>query len=283
LAWPSRRGRPAKPGEMKLIPSSLRHDRAVTVTLMVRVVFVDAADGRQFAHSDLPLNQLPASFDAGTTLTLRDTTWSVERAEPARTEQLTEDGELRLTLRRVELVNPRDILFSLPTICGSRPALDRSVSIDGCFGLHEDDWRQIEFVDAMLADAVRAELDAVSRVPRRGPGFTGIHVRGDGIPPLDVAGQRHVVDRLPGPRRAYSGLAVGGLAVSGSFAFATGALVFYGLTEGVLGAHHTGEPADAELAEAVRAAMSSADVVLVDWCGAGLVGPADVLEYLSGG
>jgi hypothetical protein len=108
-------------------------------------------------------------------------------------------------------------------------------------------------------------------------------VRGDGIPPLGAARQRQVVDRLPGPRRDYSGLAIGGLAIAGSFAFATGALVFYGLTGGVLGAHHTGEPADAELAAAVRSAMSSADVMLVDWCGAGLVGPDDVPGYLSGG
>jgi hypothetical protein len=249
---------------------------------MVHVVFVDAADGREVARSDLAPHQLPAGFDAGTTVTIRDTTWSVEQAEPARTEHVAPDGELRLTVRRVELVNPRDILFSLPTICGSWPEVDRSASIDGCFALHEDDWRQVEFVDGALADAVRAELAAVRRVPRRGPGFTEIHVRDDRIPPMAAARQRAVVDRLPGPRRDYAGLAIGGLAVPGSFAFTTGALVFYGLAAGVLGAHHTGEPADPQLAAAVRAAMSSADAMLVDWCGARLVGPDDVPGYLSG-
>ena len=46
--------------------------------------------------------------------------------------------------------------------------------------LHEDDWRQVEFVSIVLRDDIEADLASVREIyeqHRKGPGFDQIHVR----------------------------------------------------------------------------------------------------------
>ena len=63
---------------------------------------------------------------------------------------------------RVQWMDPRKILFSLPTIYDTQPALDppRADAPVTC-QLHEDDWRQIEFVSASDRAAVEREIAGV--------------------------------------------------------------------------------------------------------------------------
>src|SRR5258708_3062988 len=82
----------------------------------IHVEFTDAATGAVFAQSDMPLTQLPDSFALNTTLHLGDEDWTVERAEPLTSTEFKRTGKLNLTLRRVMMVDPREILYSLPTI-----------------------------------------------------------------------------------------------------------------------------------------------------------------------
>src|SRR5678815_1228616 len=91
----------------------------------IRVVFINANTGEVIGRSDMPLEQLPESFDIATTLQIGQTSWEVDRAEPATSQEF-----------------------------------ERS----RCFVLHEDDWRQLEFVSADRMDAVAEECEAIRRV-----------------------------------------------------------------------------------------------------------------------
>src|SRR5512139_1797456 len=130
----------------------------------VRVVFINANSGEVIGQSDMPLEQLPESFDAPTTLQIGQKSWSVDRAEPSTAAEFGRTGRLELLLRPVEMVSPQDILYSLPTICGDLPALDPRGDRTRCYVLREDDWRQHEFVSADQLGAVAEEFAAIRRI-----------------------------------------------------------------------------------------------------------------------
>lgn len=90
-------------------------------------------------------------------------------------------------------VNPSDILFSLPTINNVIPVGDGCVADALCPRIHEDDWRQFEFIRAVHREAVDRELDAVGRVWAEagvpvggGHAFRRLHVRSALPVPLDL-------------------------------------------------------------------------------------------------
>ncbi|OLB74857.1 MAG: hypothetical protein AUI14_22395 [Actinobacteria bacterium 13_2_20CM_2_71_6] len=264
---------------------------------VVQVVFVDAADGAVFGRSDLPAAQLPDSFEVATTLQIGDATWSVERAEPPSAAQFRARGTLRLTLRKVELVSPRDILYSLPTICDALPSLDGTAGDHAGYDMHEDDWRQVEMVDAGLANVVGAQLHAVRAIyeehVRRADdgrliGFTSIHVRTQPADPLPGSvSWRRLSSLLPPPDATvgFGGRAGG---VPGSFAVAVGPVVLYGIAHDdavrVLGLRLEPTPpreGGPDPVACLREVMRSFNVVLVDWCRCAMVGPDTVGEYLA--
>ena len=77
---------------------------------------------------------------------------------------------------------PGAILFSLPTLCDALPPLDSPVAAipSGALALHEDNWRQVEFVSNADRDAVDRELDEVRRFKTAnasGPGWKNVYVR----------------------------------------------------------------------------------------------------------
>jgi hypothetical protein len=49
----------------------------------------------------------------------------------------------------MSMVSPKNVLFSLPTICDRVPEADPVLVSEHLFEMHEDDWRQIEFVDPL--------------------------------------------------------------------------------------------------------------------------------------
>jgi hypothetical protein len=82
---------------------------------------------------------------------------------------------------RIERVDPREILFSLPTIYDTQPALDSPPADTAVkFQLHEDDWRQVELVSANDRTAVErelAEVRAFKQAHFKGVGWSSIFVR----------------------------------------------------------------------------------------------------------
>jgi hypothetical protein len=248
----------------------------------IKVTVVDAASGATMGEVDFPSDQLPASFAARSTLHLGDDDWTIERADPLTAPEFIASGRLRLVVRRVVKMDPKNILFSLPTLSHELPALDaKSAPAAGSLQLAEDDWRQIELVASGCDAAVAACLSAIERIyadHRRDSGaFDEIHIRNEVPQPL--AGTRLTLDAL---RAAFPGCAdlpavtIGPARVRDGFALRLpSGPRLYGLLDSghiaVLGidlAEHHRAPANAGAADAksLAALMRAHDLRLVSWC-----------------
>jgi len=200
---------------------------------MVSVTFVDAGSGVPIGHGEMPSETLPETLD------IAGSHYSVERAEsPA-------PGELTLFLRPIETMSPHDILFSLPTVCDRVPEADPVLVSAVMFEMHEDDWRQIEFVDACLSSVVeeqrrliREVIDEHSRRDSDGRpiAFDKLHVRTEPVDPLPHGITIKRLVEVMDADTAYAGVGFHGrpYLVPRSFAFGAGSLVCYGLAEGGL-------------------------------------------------
>ena len=224
---------------------------------MVHVVLVDAASGNTIGESDLPADQLPESFEIATTLGIGGQQWSVVRAEPATRADYTRIGTLRLELRAIQMVDPKTILFSLPTIENTQPPLAGRAGA-GALVLHEDVWRQIEVVAKRFESEIAAERADIRAViaERTGSGFKRIHVRARIPEPL--AGVTLPLASL------VAGLALGELAISGQLVeggFAYGDNIYGLQIDGIVVALCAAKD-PAPLAEIA----AKHDLVVVDWC-----------------
>ncbi len=229
--------------------------------MLIRVVFMDAGTGAEIGRADLPADLVPQGFDAQTTVQLGDSAWVVEDAERH------EGGTLTLSVRQVEMaemVQTRSILYSLPTICDLLPLTEDAWGSDR-LEVHEDDWRQIEFVDGLLADVVAEQLEAIEHVHggRVDEGFREIHVRSEPADPLPGGISKRALLSLLDAVEDGRGVGFEGQAgvVPGSFTVTAGSLVLYGVAHGdtvkVLGLVEHGP-----LPEGL---LGSFNLLLVDW------------------
>ena len=153
----------------------------------VVVTFVDDATGSAFATTELPPADLPETFRVETTLHLGGEDWSVVEARPETRAESAAAGALTLRLRRVQMMNPDAILYSLPSICDSIPACGAEPASDGDCVVIEDDWRQFEFVSKQLESETAAEIAAIRRIhdeQRVTHGWRALHVRRRPDPPI---------------------------------------------------------------------------------------------------
>src|SRR5258708_33836916 len=147
----------------------------------ISVSFVDDQTGVTFASSELPPDQLPDTFALETDLDMRGNHYVVVAADPPNKEAFAKSKRLTVRLQRVEQMDPRAVLFSMPSICSSAlPACERVESSAGVPVLHEDDWRQCELVSATHASDISAELAAIREVHAKawtGSGWREVHAR----------------------------------------------------------------------------------------------------------
>jgi hypothetical protein len=240
----------------------------------IHVSFVDARSGALVGETKLESTALPESFHAETTLTLGETEWSVVSAEPATRAAYESSGVLVVRLHPIERIDPRKILFSLPTINDELPASD-GPPVDGSeLVLQEDDWRQCELVVADLRAGIEKELSAIRGIhasERAGVGFRKLHVRTEITTPLPFAKiSRADVRALAGDgsehRVCFRGMA---RCISDGFAVQRGDSVWlYGVTAGigvkVLGVY----PGFGDTHADIAAFAAPRGLLLVDWCGA---------------
>jgi hypothetical protein len=262
------------------------HDADVTV------IFIDGSDGKEVGRSTLPADRLPESFDADTTVDIAGTTWLVEHAVPESAAQWLASRTLTLTLRRTgsQTIPPRDILFSLPTICDALPTVASTQSGTDALKIHEDDWRQVEMIASSLGTMIQSELHAIGMVyeehTRRADdgaiiGFDEIHSRSQPARPLpDPLSLGRVLSMLPPPSHQYAGVAFEGSAevAVGSFALAFGQVNLYGLADAdaieVLCLDHRAAP-DTDpngLIPGLQEVIEAFDLVIVDWCRCSIIG-----------
>ncbi len=80
----------------------------------------------------------------------------------------------------VRMMNPKDLLFSQASLCDPIPSTEPGTPPAAYKALHEDDWRQIEFVPVVNRDYLQAKLTefiTFREQHRSGSGFTKIFLR----------------------------------------------------------------------------------------------------------
>lgn len=167
-------------------------------------------------------------------------------------------------MRKVDKIDPSKILFSLPTVEDALPPM-REPDSSSAYEIHEDDWRQRDFVSRQFTPEIDAELVEIRRVwaERDGPGFKRAHVRAKVRAPLRDVGLTLVDVREALGGVGELGLAVGdGLVIDG-FAFPLPGGAAYGrVADGLveaLGLHGDAEPGG------LRELANQRALVLVDW------------------
>ncbi len=232
---------------------------------------IDQATGDLLAESEVPVDSLPRSFvGMDTTLTVGDGQYHVVRADPETREAIAEAGRARLLLRRLEMVNPADILFSLPTLEDALPAGEAGEAAS--LQLVADAWRQCEFVAANQGPTIEAELAevrAVVETKRVGAGYSALHVRRR--VPTPLAGVRLTLAEVEAALESSARpLGVRGEVgrVAGGFAVPTAEALVYGVAEAgvvrVLGIFGLRD----DVLGRLHALALAHDLVLVDWCNA---------------
>ena len=156
--------------------------RAAGSEQTIRVEFIDATDNSIIAVSDVPSVQLPDTFVINTNLEMKDQQWSVLSAEPVDKVGFLKTGKLRLVLSRVvTMMNPAEILFSLPTISNDVGNVrGDTLPNDAVFAIHEDDWRQVEFVSARFSSEIDqdfADIRQIWSAERSELAFKKVHIR----------------------------------------------------------------------------------------------------------
>jgi len=177
--------------------------------------------------------------------------------------------------------DPKKILFSLPTLCESTPAVYQAPRPEVGRSIHEDDWRQIEFVPLTNRTHIEKELQALTSFKqqhRRGPGWTSVYIRREHPTQLVATG----LDFAKMPSLPVSTLWLGsgppwGGLVKGGFALAESSNWFiYGqrAPEGKviqLALFPSASPLSTAMSKILSRMSSELRLILVDWFAASVV------------
>ena len=189
------------------------------------------------------------------------------------------------------MTDPREILYSLPTLCDPGPATDATPLPAGHCWLEEDAWRQVEFVARTNLAHIRHQLAALTtfkKKHRRDPGWTDVYMRKEHPAPFAAVGLRFTSL----PRFSTSGLAIGdgppwGGAVLGGFALSNGGdWFFYGqrtdddrVIQLAVSPGHSA--ASGQFALAVSQLAQTGGLLLVDWYTGTVVDTSSVESVLA--
>jgi hypothetical protein len=149
-------------------------------SLNIEVTFIDDTTDESLGVTQIAANNLPDSFERDTTINLSGVDWHILNARPKTRAQYTKSQQLILWISPVEVVNPSDVLYSLPSICAVVPAVNDRSLLGSELTLAEDDWRQFELISDRLADKVDKEIAKIQRVrdnTQSGIGWKEIHIR----------------------------------------------------------------------------------------------------------
>jgi len=131
----------------------------------IKVQFIDSLNGNVIGVSEMPPEQLPETFEIQTTMHLSDEDWSIEEAIPAHSKDFLQSRNLTLKMRKVEKMNPNDIWFTTPTISNEFPQTEpKTKETDFDISIHEDDYRQKEFLKIDSLPRIEEELKAIKEI-----------------------------------------------------------------------------------------------------------------------
>lgn len=147
----------------------------------IHVELVDSIKNSIIAVSKRLPSDLPDKLEKGMILEIMGEEWSVTEANPFEKSEFIKTKRLRIKLVKISYDNPKDTLFSLPTISDEIEKLESETkSQKETFSILEDDWRQLEFISAVHADSIAEELEDIRSIYMDhsvGIGFNKIHAR----------------------------------------------------------------------------------------------------------
>jgi hypothetical protein len=263
---------------------------------IVKVEFVNVETGKTFAISDMPPESLPETFAVKTTMHIRDEDWEVVSAEPPQASEFRKTGKLRLVLRKVVWMDPRNILFTIPSICNfigdASPGFSRTGKE---LEIHEDNWRNIEMISLAFESDINTYLNEILRIhheERQGLGFKRMFIReGIEFPLASVTILlKEIENSFPGAKK-YSGLSYKGSkgVVARSFAFKTeGGLTLYGrqqsgmIQELCVANCEPNERLEQDI-NVLKIIMADYHLCFVDWCRVvkEVAGNGELFSYFS--
>jgi hypothetical protein len=246
-------------------------------TRQISVRIYDATTGKHIQNMEMPKNQLPDTFELETTFHHPKGDWIVKRASPMTKVEYESTRRLDLWVTKVSTIDTVDLskmLFSLPTISTELPDCNGAKADGTEYVLHEDDWRQIEWLHD--SPAVGRELSMIVEIyknHREQYGFRKVHDRTLVPHPLDRA--RLDIDQVLAwthqSKSAVRSLRIEMWSgrVRGGFAVPIDGGCVYGITSvdktnrvEVIGMH-----GDLEWRDIIsRYGKPDPDVILVDWC-----------------
>jgi len=253
---------------------------------LIHVRFIDSETGYEFANSDMPASLLPESFEAHTNMSIQGHNWEVIEARPMTSSEFVTSGNLILFLRKVQIKSmpPGDILYSIPTLCNEIPGISEGTSKLGkqVLEIHEDDWRQIEFVPMELEEAVNIDMAKIEYIYKESSkkldsytAFTDVYVRERLQQPI----QQNEISYIEliecfNNKEIMDGIAYEGIAgvVKNGFAIKVGlGLYLYGLEKdglvNIFGLKLIDKlEIKADEIEEINQLMMKFKLLLVDWC-----------------
>lgn len=264
---------------------SLRPRKDIVRSFMtIKVFFVDSRTGKTFAQSSMPPELLPEAFEPDTVFKLAGQNLHVLKAEPLTSKEFIRTGKLIMTLEKIKMMPTEGLLFKFPTICDMTPARAEGTSKRGrnVFEMHEDEWRQIEFISSGHLPAINSQFAEIAQIVKDKSvdngkllGFREIYIRKEiAVPIQNRIPFSEVLATFPEAQSRYEGVAYllsDGL-IEGGFAFRLGSLIVYGQeSEGlvkVLGLQHTSLKGDHRKADAAgfEKVLSNKELYLIDWC-----------------
>jgi len=131
----------------------------------IKVQFIDSSNGNVIGISEMPPEQLPETFEIQTTMHLNDEDWSIEEAIPAHSKEFLQSKNLTLKMKKVEKMNPNDIWYTTPTISNEFPQTNtKTKDSEFDISIHEDDYRQKEFLNISSLPQIKEELKAIKEI-----------------------------------------------------------------------------------------------------------------------
>lgn len=206
----------------------------------INVEYVEAGKRSPMSTAKVPVDSLPDVFVIDSPMEYNGKKWTIVAAVPDSKEDFAKSGKVQVFLSKlVELVPPSGASFSLPTICEEIGLVRPAALSDNLFVVHEDDWRQVEFVSRTQEDTVRREFKEIRNIVENqsdgAGGFKRIHVRKLATPLAGAGLNTNSVKEIFSIHNHYDGVVISGYSgrVENGFALDVGASgVLWGETDG---------------------------------------------------